>query len=571
MQKKKVLILGASGGLGSVLMNEFFRAGYEVIGVDRKELDVTSQQVGEKVASLRPDIVINATGYTNVEQAEKPEEKDVLYQVNGEAPGRLAQAAKDIGAIFVHYSTDYVFSGENEAGYTEDAEPNPINEYGRSKYAGEKAVQAVGGQWYIIRASLIFGPTGRSAGSKQSLLASMMDLVLKKGKEKLQIEHGVVSSPTYSLDLASFTRRIVETKPPVGIYHGANTGSATRYEWIKKAFVFLDKKVDIEPVGPSFFPRVSARPQFSTLINTKLPPQRSWEEAVADYVKKYPFVDLSVITVNYRDLNILRQIPSVASSAERLTVEQIVVDNGSVDGSRDEIGRLFPQVKVIKLDQNLGFGRANNAALEIARGEYYLFLNPDMLVLPGSLDKAVEWMRQHPEVGILGAKLLNADGTVNSEARPRRFPTFFDQVIILLKLNHLAGFLLRRYLYQGFVDEKEQRVDSVRGAFMLVRRELVERLGWAFDPRYFLWFEDVDICRECWDKGWEVAYVPTVTCVDLMSQTFKKMPSVAKQVWFTQSMIQYFRKWHSLSAWLLLSLLRPWAIFLTWLSVKIKK
>lgn len=255
-------------------------------------------------------------------------------------------------------------------------------------------------------------------------------------------------------------------------------------------------------------------------------------------------MDLSIITITHNSRGrIVEQLNSVLSAAKSISFEQFVVDNDSTDGTPEVVAQKFPQVKLIKNDHNAGFGRANNQAAVLAKGDFFLFLNPDMRLEPESLDKLIAWARQHPETGVIGCKLVNEKGEFNSRTGPRRFPAFFDQLMIFLKLPHLFPGLLKKYMWIGFDSEKEQEVDSVQGAFMLVRRSLYEKLGRAFDPRYFIWFEDVDLCRECWRLGWKVMYTPTISCLDFVGQDFKKKNILWKQLRFFTSMIKYFWKW----------------------------
>ncbi|MBU0546185.1 glycosyltransferase family 2 protein [Patescibacteria group bacterium] len=274
-------------------------------------------------------------------------------------------------------------------------------------------------------------------------------------------------------------------------------------------------------------------------------------------------MDLSIITVNYNDKKIFEQLVSTREGAIGLEFEQIVSDNASADGSLQEIKTVFPDVKIVENASNIGFGSANNSGLKISKGEFVLFLNPDMKVEPGSLKKIVDWMRIRPDVGIASCKLVDENGLINKDASPRKFPGFWNQTAILLKLPHLFPSVLNSYLYKNFDFEKEQEVDSVRGAFMLVRRELLAKLGWGFDPRYYIWFEDVDTCRECWRHGFKVVYTPIISCVDFVGQTFKKQPSILKQKWFTESMVKYFKKWEPWYKWMPISALRPIAMLLT--------
>lgn len=282
-------------------------------------------------------------------------------------------------------------------------------------------------------------------------------------------------------------------------------------------------------------------------------------------------MELSIITVNTNDKEkILEQIKSVTLAAEGVDFEQIISDNGSTDGSVEEIRKMYPNVKIVENGKNIGFGAANNSAFKISTGKFLLFLNPDMHLESGSLRKFVDWMEAHKDVGIASPKLVDEFGKFNENAKPRRFPKLFDQVAILLKLPHLFPNVLDSYLYKDFDFEKEQEVDSVRGSFMLTRREFLDKLGWAFDPRYFIWFEDVDICREAWKKGYKVVYTPVISCLDYVGQNFKRLPGLQKQKWFTASMVKYFEKWHSVWEWMIIVVLRPLAIGLVWVESKIK-
>lgn len=278
-------------------------------------------------------------------------------------------------------------------------------------------------------------------------------------------------------------------------------------------------------------------------------------------------MDLSVITVtwNAKD-NIFEQIRSVRSGCQSISFEQFIADNGSADGTPDEVEKAFPGIKVIRNSTNTGFSHANNQAAKSATGEFLLFLNPDMRIEPGSLDIMVAWMRKHDDVGIVSCKLVDARGNVNTAALPRRWPGILDQIAIILKIPHIFPKVLSRYLYSGFDTEREQEVDSVRGSFMLMRRKIYEQLGWAFDPRYYIWFEDVDTCREAKRLGFKVTYTPIISCVDYVGQSFKKQNTLWKQIQFTKSMRQYFQKWEPWYKWMWIAVVRPIGIFITWLA-----
>lgn len=255
-------------------------------------------------------------------------------------------------------------------------------------------------------------------------------------------------------------------------------------------------------------------------------------------------MDLSVITVTWNSAELIgEQIKSVKLGCKNISAEQIIVDNASADKTTELIERNFPEIKLIKNNKNTGFAFPNNQAAKLARGEFLLFLNPDMRVEEGSLDKMVEWMRDKKDIGVAGCRLVDKDGKFNQNTAPRRFPTIWDQLFIILKLPHLLPHIVDKYLFRDLNPNMEQEVDSVQGAFLLMHRQVYEKLGWAFDPRYFVWFEDVDTCREVKRMGLKVMYTPIISCVDYAGQSFKKRSTLWKQKQFIISMIKYFWKW----------------------------
>jgi GT2 family glycosyltransferase len=278
-------------------------------------------------------------------------------------------------------------------------------------------------------------------------------------------------------------------------------------------------------------------------------------------------MDLSVLTVTWNSReHVLEQVRSVRSACSAISCEQLVFDNASADGTAAALAAELPDLPVTASDRNLGFGAANNALANAARGDFFLLLNPDMrLVDEGALDALVAWARSHPRAGIVSCRLVDDRGAFNRNTAPKRFPRVIDRVVILLKLHLLFPSLLDRYLWRDFDETREQQVDSVQGSFLLLRREVYEKQGRLFDPRYFIWFEDVDLCREVHALGWEVWYTPAVRCVDYRGRSFAKRPVLWQQRAFTRSMLQYSRKWERWTSWMWIAILRPLAIAGAWL------
>ena len=272
--KLKILILGARGMLGTDLMEVF--KGNEIIGWDKEELDLTSFELTKKeIEKLKPEIIINAAAYTAVDDAE--ENRDLAMLINGEVVGNLARIAKELDIPIVHYSTDYVFDGENKEGYKED-ETNlaPLNVYGESKALGEKLLQENTDKFYLIRISWLYGKNGKN----------FVETMLKLGREKdeLSVIDDQIGSPTYTKDIAKVTKEIIQNKMPFGIYHAANSGKASWCGFAKKIFELAKIDIKVNPIPTEDYPLPAERPKNSILLSTKLKPLQSWEEALEDYL-----------------------------------------------------------------------------------------------------------------------------------------------------------------------------------------------------------------------------------------------------------------------------------------------
>src|SRR3989338_7772007 len=202
---------------------------------------------------------------------------------------------------------------------------------------------------------------------------------------------------------------------------------------------------------------------------------------------------LSIIIINYKVRDLLREnLTALYADDFASYLEVIVVDNGSGDGTGKMIREHFPQTKLILNDYNSGSSHAVNQALRVATGEVLLWLNPDMKVHPGCLQKTHDTLIADKTMGIFGAKLIDPSGKPIGSVR--RDPSFLDQLAIVLKLPHLFPRLVDHYFYKEFDYEISQEVPQVRGSYFAFRRELMELVG-GFDESFFIWFEEVDYCR----------------------------------------------------------------------------
>lgn len=283
---RTVLILGAKGMLGQALGEEFRQAGYAVTAWDREDLDITDFVTAEqKIAAVRPDILINAAAYNAVDKCEKDEaEYRKALLLNRDAPRFLADLAKRLNSVFVHYSTDYVFSGEGAEtdGYPEHAVPDPLSRYATTKLLGEQEVVEAGGRFYLIRLCRLFGRPGSSPEAKQSFFAMMLEA--GRSRPAVQAVHDEASCFTYAPDAARATRELVESGDPYGVYHLPNEGSASWYEAVCELYRLSGLPTTVEEVSSSAFPRPAKRPRFSTLKNTKRPKLRSYHAALAEFL-----------------------------------------------------------------------------------------------------------------------------------------------------------------------------------------------------------------------------------------------------------------------------------------------
>lgn len=257
-------------------------------------------------------------------------------------------------------------------------------------------------------------------------------------------------------------------------------------------------------------------------------------------------MDLSIIIVSWQVKDRLEEnLRALYASEGDFKFEVFVVDNASKDDSAQMIRTKFPQVNLIANLKNLGFAKANNQAIAKSKGEFILLLNPDMKVGPDTLKLALAFAKNKEQATVSGIRLVDAKGA--NVAHVRRFPKFFDQLMIVLKLPHLFPGLLKNYLLPQFNYNNTAKVDSVRGSFFLINRQSFMNISSGripyLDERYFVWFEEVDFCRYVYSLGGEVWYNAQATCQDDVGQSFALISRPKAQAYFKDSMLKYFAKW----------------------------
>ena len=270
----RILIVGNAGQLGRELEQIFAGFG-PMVAVDRESVDLADAgQTRDLVSRAAPDLILNAAAYTAVDRAES--ERDLAFAINAQAPRVLAEEARSRNALFVHYSTDYIFDGSKTSPWIETDAPHPLNVYGASKLAGEQAVESIGGRFLIFRTSWVYGPHGNN------FLFTM--LRLGRERDRLSIVDDQVGAPTTSVELARATHAIVTgilagrfgaDRDWAGLYHMTCSGSVSWFGFARAIFARAAelsgaKSPALAPIATRDYPTPAARPHYSVLSNAKL-------------------------------------------------------------------------------------------------------------------------------------------------------------------------------------------------------------------------------------------------------------------------------------------------------------
>jgi dTDP-4-dehydrorhamnose reductase len=291
LSSRRILIVGSAGQLGVELQKSFAGAG-SITAVDLPTVDITKEdQFRAFIRETNPDVILNAAAYTAVDRAES--QAELAHAVNAEAPRIMAEESLRLNALFVHYSTDYVFDGSKAGPWVESDIPNPLSVYGASKLAGEQAVESVGGNYLVFRTSWVYGSHGKN------FLLTM--LRLGQERDQLSIVDDQVGAPTTSNELAAATHSIVseilggkfgDTASSAGLYHMTCSGSTSWFGFADAIFTRASellgaKAPELAPILTSAYPTAATRPMNSVLSNQKLKDRfgvelASWESALDD-------------------------------------------------------------------------------------------------------------------------------------------------------------------------------------------------------------------------------------------------------------------------------------------------
>ena len=270
---------------------------------------------------------------------------------------------------------------------------------------------------------------------------------------------------------------------------------------------------------------------------------------IENAVSSHDVPEVSVVVINYNTGYLLdRMFAALEAAKASLRIEFIVVDNASTDNSIEILENRYPSVTLIKNPMNVGFGRANNQAIPHIRGRYILLLNTDAFVASDTLEKTVAFMSDHPRCGVLGVKLVGGDGALQPSCR--YFPTPWN---VFLERSGLSRLFPNHRLVDDMTWDhgSVRQCDWVPGCYYLARSEVIRQVG-LFDPRYFLYYEEVDHCRAVRAVGWQVIYYPFTEVVHIGGESAKvdgAITRVGRQISMLQieSELLYFRKYFGVS------------------------
>jgi dTDP-4-dehydrorhamnose reductase len=277
----KVAIIGSNGQLGTDLMKVLGRE-YEAIGLTHKDIEVTDYNSCKILKEYNPNIVINTAAFHKTDQCE--EEPLKAFLVNAIGAKNVATLSKDIDAITIFISTDYVFDGSKMEPYTEEDPPNPINTYGISKLAGELYTKQ-NPKHYIIRVASLFGVAGAS-GKGGNFIETMIAKARKN--EPIAVVDDMWMSPTYTKDAAKAIKKMIELNVPYGTYHVTNSGYCTWYQFAQEIFRLAHLTPILTPIKTDQLQMKASRPKFSALKSINLPKygieMGEWKSALYDYL-----------------------------------------------------------------------------------------------------------------------------------------------------------------------------------------------------------------------------------------------------------------------------------------------
>ena len=280
----KILVTGSNGQLAQCLKDVVKH--HDELDVDFRDLtglDITNkQQLSSYFSKFKLDYCINCAAYTAVDLAE--EQSDLAYAVNSEGPKNLALICKEYQVKLVHISTDFVFDGQQRTPYSETDAPNPLSVYGASKLQGERNIQDVMENYFIVRTSWLYSEYGKN------FMKTMLKLSEKR--DQISVVSDQIGSPTYAGDLAAaLTKIVLSSSTNYGVYHYSNLGTTSRYDFAVEIFKQFGKTIEVKPIKTKDYPTAAKRPKYSVLDTTKI--KNNFDYTINDWQRSLKNINIS--------------------------------------------------------------------------------------------------------------------------------------------------------------------------------------------------------------------------------------------------------------------------------------
>jgi hypothetical protein len=250
-------------------------------------------------------------------------------------------------------------------------------------------------------------------------------------------------------------------------------------------------------------------------------------------------IDVTISIVNYNGRKIIKDcIESILKNTEMLNYEIIVIDNASSDGSPEMMKKDFPMINLIVNKRNEGFAKANNKVFKYASGKYFLLLNPDCIVTDNTIAKMLKLMEERKDVGIIGCKIINTNGEI--EISSDKFPTLYNELVLKIKKNVIRHNKSFEKIYNSTY-MKSQEVDWVSGAVLLIRSEIYRKIN-GMDEEYFLYFEDIDLCKRVKNNGWKIFYETKFEVMHMRGSSVRKKSKEDISSIYHKSHLYYYKR-----------------------------
>ncbi|CAC9430369.1 dTDP-4-dehydrorhamnose reductase (EC [uncultured Gammaproteobacteria bacterium] len=496
----RILVTGKTGQLGKSIQEVVASSaqnylGYSFTFIGRDEIDFSDNiSISEYFERNSFDVIINCAAYTQVDKAEGQQE--LANQINHLAVGQLAYIAQQSNAKLIHISTDYVFDGNTTNPYIELDVPNPINIYAKTKLLGEQVVQnTMSSNALIIRSAWLYSQYGNN----------FVDTMLKlaQDKDELKIVSDQIGTPTYATDLATIILHIINNKDftrnfATTTYHYSSMGQCSWYEFSKEIFSICKIKLNIIPITTDEYPTLAKRALYTVLNKDKITTKfnitiPTWQSSLKECLVNTNSISLSVIIVNYKSWTVLQQcLDSFKQFPPKLNFEIIIIDNDSKDGKFDDFAKFNPTAKFIKNSGNNGFSNGCNLGADNAKGEYLLFLNPDVILTDKlAIDSMFEFAKNNTEVGIVSCR------TIDPKGRPEREISFFNPWLTIGWIRSIYKLINKSKIQARFLENKSLWYpDWVAGSVILIQTQFFNQIGKWEQDNYWMYYEDVDLCRK---------------------------------------------------------------------------